>query len=125
MYKVANRTTRTADTWSCGLPAPSCQTEYTASGFSEPILTFFKPVYRTKKSLERKFWDKQSSIFKGGSAEIHVMKIFEEKLYSPVARFVQNISQRVSNAQNVDLDTFILYSFVTVIVLLIVIGWVL
>ena len=53
------------------------------------------------------------------------MKIFEEKLYLPVARFVQYISQKVSNAQNVDLDTFILYSFVTVIILLVVVGWVL
>jgi NADH:ubiquinone oxidoreductase subunit 5 (subunit L)/multisubunit Na+/H+ antiporter MnhA subunit len=125
MYRVANRKSRIADTWSCGLPAPDCQTEYTASGFSEPILTFFKPIYKTKKSLERNFWDKQNSIFKNGHAEIHVMKIFEEKLYSPVAKFVQNISQRISNVQNVDLDTFILYSFVTVIVLLLVMGWLL
>ena len=41
------------------LPAPDSQTEYTASGFSEPILTFFKPIYRTEKSIERNFWDKQ------------------------------------------------------------------
>jgi hydrogenase-4 component B len=125
MYRLANRKNRISDTWSCGLPAPDSQTEYTASGFSEPILTFFKPIYRTEKSIERIFWDKQSSIFKTGSAEIHVVKIFEEKLYLPVARFVRFISKKVSSAQNVDLDTFILYSFVTVIVLLALLGWLL
>jgi hydrogenase-4 component B len=125
MYRLTNRKNRVGDTWSCGLPAPDSQTEYTASGFSEPILTFFRPIYKTKKSIERNFWDSQLSVFKSGSAEIHVMKIFEEKLYMPVARFVQYISQRVSNVQNVDLDTFILYSFVTVIILLVVLGWLL
>jgi hydrogenase-4 component B len=125
MYRLANRKTRVTDTWSCGLPAPDSQTEYTASGFSEPILTFFKPIYKTEKSIERSFWDKQLSIFKSGRAEIHVVKIFEEKLYMPVARFVQYISQKVSNVQNVDLDTFILYSFITVIILLVLLGWLL
>ena len=53
------------------------------------------------------------------------MKVFEEKFYQPVARFVQYISLRVSNAQNVDLDTFILYSFITIIILLIAVWWIL
>jgi hydrogenase-4 component B len=123
LYRFANRKSRLADTWSCGLPAPGYQTEYTASGFSEPILTFFRPIYRTKKSIERHFWDKPETIFKSGTAEIHVMKVFEEKIYMPLAKGVQAVSRRVSGAQNVDLDTFILYSFVTIIILIIALGW--
>jgi len=125
IHRTANRKSRATGTWACGLPVSDSQTEYTASGFSEPILTFFRPIYQTKNILERNFWDKQRSIFKSGRAEIHVMKIFEEKLYLPVARLVMNISQRVSNMHNVDLDTFILYSFVTIVALLIVVGWIL
>jgi hydrogenase-4 component B len=124
IFKLTHRKSRISDTWSCGLPDSDSQTEYTASGFSEPILTFFTPIYKTKKSITRYFWDKQSSIFKNGIAEIHVMKIFEEKIYLPVARFVLFISQKVSGAQNVDLDTFILYSFITILVLVIVAGWI-
>jgi hydrogenase-4 component B len=116
---------RRADTWSCGLPAPDSQTEYTASGFSEPILTFFKPIYKTQKVMERNFWDKYHSVFKNGRGEIKVMKIFEEKLYLPVVRAVRFISDKVSSAQNVDLDTFILYSFITIIILIIIVGWML
>jgi hydrogenase-4 component B len=125
MFLAVRRKSRVADTWACGLPAPDSQTEYTASGFSEPILTFFKPIYQTKKNSERHFWDKHLSIFKNGAAEIQTMKIFEEKIYLPVARFIQRLSQRTTDVQNVDLDTFILYSFVTVIILLIVLGWIL
>jgi NADH:ubiquinone oxidoreductase subunit 5 (subunit L)/multisubunit Na+/H+ antiporter MnhA subunit len=122
---TANRHQRTSETWACGLPTPDSRSEYTASGFSEPILTFFRPIYRTNKMIKRNFWDKWSSIFKDGSAEIHTMKFFEEKLYQPVVKAVQSISLRFSKAQNVDLDTFILYSFITIIVLLIVVGWLL
>jgi hydrogenase-4 component B len=124
-WRLVRRKSRTSQTWACGLPATNSRSEYTASGFSEPILTFFRPLYQTKKLIRRNFWDKYGSIFKNGTAEIHTMKIFEEKLYQPVAKFIQNISLRVSNAQNVDLDTFILYSFITIIVLVLVVGWLL
>ena len=125
MSVFSNRKQRISQTWACGLPTPDSRSEYTASGFSEPILTFFKPIYRTNKSIKRNFRDKQMSIFKDGSAEIHTMKFFEEKIYKPVARMVQYISLKTSNAHNVDLDTFILYSFITIVILLIIVGWVL
>jgi hydrogenase-4 component B len=125
MRRLSNRSQRTTDTWACGLPAPDSRSEYTSSGFSEPILTFFKPLYRTNKTIKRTFWDKWSSVFKEGSADIHTMKFFEEKLYQPVVKAVQFISLRFSKAQNVDLDTFILYSFITIVILLIVVGWLL
>ena len=125
MYRIANRKSREADTWSCGLTSLDSRTEYTASGFSEPILTFFKPIYNTRKSIERNFQDKYRSVFKNGKAEIHVMKVFEEKIYLPIALFIQRVSQKVSDSHNVDMDTFILYSFIMVIILLIVVGWIL
>jgi hydrogenase-4 component B len=123
--RTSRQKSRISQTWACGLPNPDSHAEYTASGFSEPILTFFRPLYRTKKTVKRNFWDKYSSIFKNGTAEIQTMKIFEEKLYQPVANLVQKISLKVSNAQNVDLDTFILYSFITIAVLVVVVGWLL
>jgi hydrogenase-4 component B len=122
---ASGRVTRRAETWACGLPTPDSHSEYTASGFSEPILTFFKPIYKTDKVIERNFWDKYGAVFKSGRADIHVMKIFEEKLYIPVANAIRSISRKVSAAQNVDLDTFILYSFITIIILIVVAGWVL
>jgi hydrogenase-4 component B len=125
LRQLTNRKQRTTDTWACGLPTPDSHSEYTGSGFSEPILTFFKPIYRTNKSIKRNFWDKWSSVFKDGAAEIHTMKFFEEKLYQPVVKAIQFVSQQFSKAQNVDLDTFILYSFITIMLLLIVVGWLL
>jgi hypothetical protein len=97
--------------------------EYTASGFSEPILTIFRPIYRTNKTVERTYSDGSRSIFKNGAAAIHTFKIFEEKIYLPIARFVQKASDVVSNLHDVDLDTYILYSFAAVVVLILAAGW--
>lgn len=75
--------------------------------------------------MERNFWDKYGSVFKNGKAEIHVLKIFEERIYMPVVKSIRYVSDKVSAAQNVDLDTFILYSFITVIILIVIVGWML
>jgi formate hydrogenlyase subunit 3/multisubunit Na+/H+ antiporter MnhD subunit len=125
MRLAANRRERISDTWACGLPAINCRMEYTASGFSDPILTIFKWIYRTNKAVRRDYWDKQSSVPKGGYAEVHTFNFFEGRLYLPVVRLVQRISKYVSDKHNADLDTLILYSFVAIIILLLIIGWLL
>jgi hydrogenase-4 component B len=119
----ANRKTRISETWGCGLTSQNSRMEYTASGFSEPILTIFRPVYRTNKWSERWFFDAGNSLFKNGHAAIRTFKLFEEKIYLPVARFVQRFSLYVANLQDVDLDTYILYSFIAIIVLVLTMGW--
>jgi hydrogenase-4 component B len=122
---AANRQKRISGTWACGLPALNARMEYTASGFSDPILTIFKWIYRTSKSIRRDFWDKQSSVFKSGYAGVHTFNFFEERLYLPVVRLVQRISQFVSDKHNADLDALVLYSFITIVFLLLVVGWLL
>jgi len=120
----ANGTKRVSETWGCGLTRQDSQMEYTASGFSEPILTIFTPIYRTRIELERRWSDLQHVIFKEGRAEIHTLKLFEERIYMPIVRFVQRVSDRVAGIQDVDLETQILYAFVTV-VLLVMLAWIL
>jgi len=98
--------------------------EYTASGFSEPIVTIFKSVYRTQKHNEREYFDAQKSIFKSGHAEIVLFKFFEEYLYMPIAKFANGVSVRISNLQRGDVDLHVAYAFAAVVALLIVIGWI-
>jgi len=125
MRFFANRRTRVSETWGCGLISQNPRMEYTASGFSEPILTVFRPIYRTRKSVKRAFADRHGVIFSAGHAGIHTFKFFEETLYMPVAHRVQRISEFVSQKHNVDLDTYILYAFIAIVILVVVTGWVL
>lgn len=114
---------RTGETWGCGIISQHGSMEYTASGFSEPIVTIFRSVYRTEKHSERLYFDRQKSIFKEGFAEIRLMKFFEEKLYLPVASRIQGIAVKINGLQRGDVDLHIAQAFLTVTLLLLVIWW--
>jgi formate hydrogenlyase subunit 3/multisubunit Na+/H+ antiporter MnhD subunit len=123
MLLTSSSKTRITQTWGCGILSQNGGMEYTASGFSEPIMRIFRPIYRTQEDGERMFFDKFGSIFKEGHAEIHLMKFFEDYVYLPVAHVVEAISKEVSRLQNGHLDSYISYAFITVVVLLAIIGW--
>ena len=123
LREVANRRERIAETWGCGFPTQTSKMEYTASGFSEPIVTILKSIFRTQKKSERNYYDNQNVIFKDGKAEIHLMKFFEERLYLPVANFVRKVSLKVSNVQRGDVDLHVAYAFATVVIFLLLIWW--
>ena len=114
---------RRSETWGCGIVSQNPKMEYTASGFSEPIVTIFKPFYRTRKHIERTFFDSQGSIFKEGYGEIELVKFFEEYLYMPVARAAGAVSGYVSGFQNSSLNSCMLYAFLASILIILLTGW--
>jgi formate hydrogenlyase subunit 3/multisubunit Na+/H+ antiporter MnhD subunit len=113
---------RMSETWGCGIHTQTSKMEYTASGFSEPIVTIFSPIFRTKKISRREFADKDKSIVSGGSGEIHTLQFFEERIYLPTAMFVKRIAGFISGLHNVDLDANVLYIFVVIVIILLVVG---
>ena len=123
LREVANRRERMAETWGCGFPTQTPKMEYTASGFSEPIVTILKAIFRTQKKSERNYYDYKNVIFKDGKAEIHLINFFEERLYLPAAELIRKISLKVNNIQRGDVDLHIAYSFVTIVAFLLIIWW--
>jgi hypothetical protein len=113
---------RISETWGCGIHRQTSKMEYTASGFSEPIITIFSPVFRTRKSIRRVFADNDKSIVTSGSGEIHTLQFFEERIYQPIAQFVKGIASFVSRLHNVDLDAYVLYIFTVIVIILLAIG---
>jgi NADH:ubiquinone oxidoreductase subunit 5 (subunit L)/multisubunit Na+/H+ antiporter MnhA subunit len=115
---------RIDETWGCGILSQNPKMQYSASGFSEPIINIFKPIYRTNTHVEKQYFDKHNTLLKQGLAEIHLFKIFEEYLYLPIARFIMGLSFNLAKIQNViEPDSYILYTFVTFLLLLIIGGW--
>jgi len=123
MYSFASNKERVTETWGCGILSQNSKMEYTASGFSEPIVTIFKSIYKTRKTNDRTFFDKYNSVFKEGNGEIHLFKFFEEYLYMPVALFARSVSVRVLKLQRGDVDSHIAFAFVAIVILLLVVGW--
>jgi hydrogenase-4 component B len=123
LYVTASHAERTSETWGCGTHFQQASAEYTGHGFSEPLDIIFSSIYRTRIRNERVFFDQKNAIFKEGTAEIRLMKVFEEYLYLPVAQFSVRSATRISRFQNGCLDTYLLYVFITVIVMIVFLGW--
>lgn len=123
MREIANRKERIAETWGCGILSQNSKMEYTASGFSEPIVTILKGIFRTQKKNERVFHDSKGAIFKEGKAEIHLLKFFEERLYLPIANSIRWVALKVNNVQRGDVDLHIAYAFVTIVAFVLIIWW--
>jgi NADH:ubiquinone oxidoreductase subunit 5 (subunit L)/multisubunit Na+/H+ antiporter MnhA subunit len=92
LVRLVKAPVRQTETWGCGIPKQSGRMEYTAAGFSEPIVTVFKAIFRTKKILHREFSDRFQSVPKSASGEIITLKFFEERIYLPVARFFMRLA---------------------------------
>jgi len=123
LHVISKNNERTTETWGCGFNNQNSKMEYSASGFSEPIVTILKSIFRTKKNSEREYFDDTGSIFKSGQAEIRLMKFFEERLYLPVADAVKKVALKVSDIQRGDVDLHIGYAFAAIVMLLIVVWW--
>ena len=123
LWFTASHETRVSETWGCGTFSQQPATEYTGHGFSEPIDIIFSAIYRTRTKNERSFFDRMNCIFSEGKAEIRLMKVFEEYLYLPAARQSYRLATGISRFQNGCLDTYLLYVFITVVAVIVFIGW--
>jgi hydrogenase-4 component B len=123
LYCTASRKVRVSETWGCGALSQSASTEYSGHGFSEPLDIIFSVIYRTRMKNERKFFDEKNCIFDEGTAEIRLIRVFEEYLYLPIAQQSLRIATKVARFQNGCLDTYLLYVFLTVIAIIVCLGW--
>jgi formate hydrogenlyase subunit 3/multisubunit Na+/H+ antiporter MnhD subunit len=113
---------RISETWGCGLPALTSSMEYSSAGFSEPLVMIFKGIYRTRIVHKPEYLDMQESLFKNGNVEIRLIRFFEEYFYTPPAQAIDNLSKLVSKLQNGKLDSYVLYAFIAVLILILVTG---
>jgi len=113
---------RISETWGCGIPTIAPYMEYSSAGFSEPLVMIFKSIYRTKIVHRAEYLDRQESLVKNGNVEIRLVRFFEEYLYIPPAKAIESFSKYVSKLQNGKLDSYVLYAFLAVIVLIIATG---
>jgi hypothetical protein len=123
LYFTASREVRISETWGCGAKSQPSSTEYTGHGFSEPIVTIFSSIYRTKKTGTKKYYDQHDCIFAEGTAEIRLLQFFEEYLYLPVARGATRAAKGIARIQNGCLDTYLLYVFIAVVAVILFLGW--
>jgi len=103
---------RRADPWGCGYAGQTARMEDTADGFGQPIRQIFAPVYRIHRAIPRP--DDPQPVFRQEVEDRHWYWI-----YLPIARFTEFLSSHVGRLQQGRISVYLLYSFITLIALLV------
>ena len=103
---------RRADPWDCGFPEQTPRMEDTADGFGQPIRHIFAPVYQIRREIPRP--DDPRPVFRQEVEDRHWAW-----MYLPVARFTEFLSSHVGKLQQGRISVYLLYSFITLIALLV------
>jgi hydrogenase-4 component B len=102
---------RRAGAWDCGFPGLTSRMQDSAEGFGQPIKQIFEPFFRIRRHLPTPF-DRQPSY--SAEAEDRIWHL----LYLPCARAVEQVSAWIGLLQRGRIHIYLLYSFATLIVLL-------
>ena len=102
---------RRGPAWDCGYPQQTARMQDTAEGFGQPIKQIFEPFFRIERHMPSPF-----------DAHPRYQGKAEDKLwyalYLPIARLVERLSLRISTLQHGRIHIYLLYSFVTLLFLL-------
>ncbi|HZT64137.1 MAG TPA: hydrogenase 4 subunit B [Burkholderiales bacterium] len=103
---------RLADPWDCGYPERTSRMQDTADAFGQPIRHVFGPLYRMERTLPGP----------DDTAPRYTLKIEDRHwywLYLPVARAAEFVSAKIALLQQGRISIYLLYSFITLIALLV------
>jgi formate hydrogenlyase subunit 3/multisubunit Na+/H+ antiporter MnhD subunit len=103
---------RLADPWDCGFPEQTTRMQDSAEGFAQPIRQIFGPVYLLRRHLPGP--DDPAPKY-----SVRVEDRWWVWLYLPLGRLAGYLSGRVSLLQRGRISTYLLYSFFTLIALLV------
>lgn len=103
---------RRTDAWDCGFPGVSARMQDTAEGFGQPIRQIFEAFFRTERHLPTAF-DERPRYY------LNVEDRLWHWLYLPVAAAVGRLSAMISVLQRGRIHLYLLYSFATLLLLLV------
>src|SRR6202140_2448281 len=102
---------RKGDAWDCGFGGLNSRTHYTAEGFGQPIRHLFQPLFFMVRELPTPFDAKPTYRLEIGD------RVWRA-LYQPLGALVRRVADKVAWLQQGRIATYLLYSFVTLVVLL-------
>jgi hypothetical protein len=103
---------RRADPWDCGFPAQTPRMQDSADAFGQPIRQIFAPVYLIQRDIPRA--DDPRPVFRQSVEDRHW-----HGMYLPIARFAEFLSRHIGRLQQGRISIYLLYSFLTLIALLV------
>jgi formate hydrogenlyase subunit 3/multisubunit Na+/H+ antiporter MnhD subunit len=102
---------RKGPAWDCGFGGLNGRMQDTAEGFGQPIRHLFQPLFTIVRELPTPF-DKKPKY------RLEIGDRFWRALYQPLGTLVRQTADKVAWLQQGRISTYLLYSFVTLVVLL-------
>lgn len=105
------------DTWDCGYPLYP-NNEISATAFSRTVLMFLKRIMPTKKHVTYTLAHPDSPyFFSSKTVVLEVVDVFGRYLYQPIGKVVEWCGTKVKYIQNGNLNAYILYVLLVLILL--------
>jgi hydrogenase-4 component B len=106
---------RRAPPWDCGYPYQTARMQDTAEGFGQPIRQIFEPFFWMRRDLPSPF-----------DARPRYRVVIEDRfwhwIYQPVQHAVERAARLAGRVQQGRISIYLLYSFVTLVVMLLLVG---
>lgn len=97
--------------WGCGFPFQTARMQDTAEGFGQPIREIFGPLFRMTRELPTAF-------DKAPRYKVTIEDPFWSLLYRPIAAISERAARVISLLQQGRIAAYLLYSFLTLLILL-------
>ncbi|MGV8892169.1 MAG: hydrogenase 4 subunit B [Burkholderiaceae bacterium] len=101
--------------WACGFPFQTARMQDTAEGFGQPIREIFGSFFRMTRELP-------SAFDKVPRYKVTIEDPFWGLLYRPIAAITDRIARVVSMLQQGRISVYLLYSFLTLLILLLAVN---
>ena len=106
------------ETWDCGT-SPTPRAEITATAFSRSIIMIFKGILKPTKQTGIEYRDATARYFpKTRTITLGIHDVYRTYLYEPLQVALTKFSERVKTIQSGNINAYVLYIFVALLVLL-------
>ncbi len=118
-WLTRKRTVTLAPTWDCGMPL-SPKMQITATSFSRSLVIIFRGILRPTKQTDVEYRDAETRYFTSvQSVKTDFFDVYQNYVFHPIAQAIEYFSDRVKKIQSGNVNVYMLYVFITLIVLLI------
>ncbi len=115
----ANTRRRYYETWGCGRAVQTARFEYTGTAFANPFKRVFAGLYRPLKELDIEFHPESRFFVRTIAYRNETRSIFEDVLYTPLARAVQTFARAARVVQSGNVHSYLLYILIALVILLV------
>lgn len=111
---LAGRSVTAGPTWDCGYAAPSPRMQYTGASFSQPLTAVFARVLRTEsRGTQPAGFFPERATFSSATPDLA-----RERLYRPLFRGIERALARLRWLQHGEVQLYVLYIALTLVMLL-------